>query len=543
MNRGVLVLVALLFAISPALAVSSLFDDYTNIREDTSMHSCITPYLDGTNLNMKVSVDMDAPDVLSRAWCPYGGILFNMPYTRQLWMKTTVVNDLASKSFDLPYNSAGSDFNLLNFNQPRLGEVFTRTPGSNTGINLVAVSYDHLFTNSYISTANNYLAYKVTASNTFPRGQVPLYYALAHGSVGYGVFYDNAAHAFVTQSEFEADGLAYPPTDLSNPSELLKNGHAAGQYQLVNPSQMDLEMKNAAGSAFFAFDDSLQYYALPYYVDAVNYVIKGYDGTGAGKNETFSKSGIVSYTSSAVYFPEVTPGGPTQITGASSAQYIPSFKIPDDLLAFGTQIRYDGAVAALPANTQSVAVALTMTLKRNPFYRERSPADWTWYMSNLTDDASGLFNQNTLLDVQLAWSQTMNVSTFATNISNAHPDNDNASSNDYSTTPYDGTGPSIPSTDTTNSSNATGTDWARDTNSGGGLAGQYEYARGLETARDKGSFFDGLATVADVIFRIALAVFLLSALFVSVFALFILVPSAYRKLVKELKKLGDQKWD
>lgn len=517
--KSAYVLAALLLCTSPVFAASAFFDDYEEVFDDTALRSCIVPVLEGFDLHLSVTVEVDQTERVSTRYCP-GGILMNVPYERHLW-----VRDQSLEGVTGAYREIGM---LLLSNYAELIEVFEPTSPNTPSLNLDRVQFVPGWTTNYVTEANKYLKYDITRQNKFPAVFAAEMYALGTGSVGGGSFYNTATQEFVDQDDFANADLGYPPEDLSNPAELAENGGTCGGFKCVKTAQFDVDVQNEAGSAFFAFTPDLDYYYYPFFVKGVNYVVRAYEGTGSNATEIYTRSGFIPATSTDVFFPEVT-----------SPSYVPRTRIDDNFFNFGSQIRFSGEVASMPETADSASVAFSMVLYRNPLYRHESPADASWYFENISS-SSALLDVDGLNDVKLSWARHFNLSSFSVNTTTQNLDN-STPSNDFDFAEDDGSGPQLPD-GPSNASNSFGVDWSRDPNAGGGLQGQFEYAQGLMTAQNKHSFFEGLAAIMDAIFRIVLAVFLIAALFVTVFAFFILVPSAYRKLIAEMKRLGDTKW-
>lgn len=513
--KALWVLAVLLFSASPVAAYSAFFSDYVPASSETNIQLCAQPTVADGDLALRLVFDLDQPSPEAAAYC-FDGIYAKIPYERRLWLLRDDYELLESPFWEVGLFEVS--------NSARLLDVFAPAEPNTPFIN---ADRFRLASPGLTRQANEFLQYDEPSNLRYNLRSSSLMYALARGHVNGGEYYNTLSSSWASQDAFAAAGMGYPPADLSNPSNLLDNGGLCGSFRCINTGRVDVDFNNDAGGAFFAFSPDMNYYHLPFFFEEVRYRVRFFDENGS---QIYSRSGEVPSTSNAVYAP------PLSYSVRKSRALI-----PDSVFDYGSSSRFDGVIADVPEGAAEMRLSFSVRLLRNAWYRHESPADASWSWGNLSPEFSSLV-KDTFGDITLQFDDTYNLSTFNNPV--GAPDyasNDtslgwNQSVVDGGLDPVEGGG------GVGAGGSSHGVEWARDPNAGGGLQGQYAFAEGLMVAESKHSFFEVLSELASTIFRLILTLLLLVSLVVAVYACFLMVPSAYRKLLQELRRLGGGGW-
>ena len=524
-----------LVLVGNVLAANTDWTDYTGIIHSDAIYLCDRSIYNSVDreINIKYWSGTGVDYLVSSRYCPYGNSL-QMPYERRIWIKSDEFNKITYNS-DFIYGG----FELLN--DKTFDELYLSADSEHKGGNLIYL--EEFVTPKYVSQINSHLLYDIPSNNNYKIDKIDadFYHSLYSGNAkGMDYFYNTNTGLFASSTEFTSAGLANPYTELSNPQALIYSGQTCNtDYKCVVDTALDVSLNTQASKAFFAFNGELNYYYYPFFIDSVKYTISGY----AADNITlvFSKNGVLPQGQTKLYFP------PTNTANG----YINGFYLSDFTFNFPTEVNYDGVVATLPTDVYNVKLELTTILSRNSLYRHESPVDSTWSINNLTngdciggDLPSSLCNAYSTKNLRMRQTTYFNISANTSTAPVVPPSNldDADAHNDFDTNITNSSGVVPDLNSNNNISGGTGVDWVSDPNGGGGLQGQIQYAQGKMNIENKASFFMSLQSIAEIILELILTVFMLIMLFVSVYVFFLMIPSAYRKLLDEFKKLGDMRW-
>jgi hypothetical protein len=541
MKNLAFVLVAIL-TVSSAFAFSSdIFPEYEALHTNTQLYGCVQLFNVNTTgeVRLKANVEVDAKGlIVTRASCR-DGIRAYQPYDRYIWVNTqkSYSRDLIEYSF-VNTNTLSNTFSSSDPDRRSIGILYLEN----------FVEYKLALSNP-TNTANGYLKYDTVRGVDYKKDDAFFYYAIANNDArGLNQFYNTNTNTFADEEDFDAMGLPYPLEDLSNPNDIATAGvKCDSNYQCVYTRELDTALPKPGQKAFFAFSNDLQYYYYPFYIEKLEYSIRGYDTNGTGRTQNFYKTGTINPTSSKIKIP-----ANNIITTNDFSGSVQEFIMTNDAFNFGSELKYDGSIATVPSGTTYTETTVWLYFKFNPWYRHESPADATWSFSNLStgtcemSNVCGLTMKNSLgfvLEQEIATNHATESNDIPpTNLTDI---NDPDPGNDFNNTqPTNSSSPPTPNGGIGNgtSGNGTGVDWSRDPSEGGGLQGQLEYAKGKIAMQNKATFFESLQEIALTILEIILTVFMLLILGLSIYLFLIMIPSGYRKLLNELKKLGDMRW-
>lgn len=525
-----------LVLVGNVLAANTDWTDYTGITHSDAIYLCDRSILNSVDreINIKYWAGTGLRDLVTSRYCPHGNSM-SMPYERRLWIKT----DLLNSDLSMDKSDYGA-FKLLNDNT--YNDVFSGTSSITRGQGFLYLEDFVTVTDPH--NANNHLMYDLPYLSDVSISKIDagFYHAISTGNgKGLDDFYNSNTGLFASQNTFTEAGLAYPPSDLSNPGAITLSGRTCNtDYRCVSDTSLDVSLNSDASKAFFAFDGELNYYYYPYFIDSVEYTISGY----AANNATlvFSKKGSLPDGKTVLYFP---------LTNVVRDGLVGDFYLTDSTFNFPSEMNYDGVVATLPTDVYMVKLELTTILAKNPLYRHETPVDYTWSIYNLTngdcaggDLSSSLCNAYSTKNLRMRQTTYFNLSDNTSTAPVVPPSNldDADAHNDFDTNITNSTGVVPDLNSNNNISGGSGVDWVSDPNGGGALQGQIQYAQGKMNIENKASFFMSLQSIAEIILELILTVFMLIMLFVSVYVFFLMIPSAYRKLLDEFKKLGDMRW-
>lgn len=563
-----------LLCVNAVLATTSFYTgDYKEVTETSSLASCLTVGYDNTtgNVYLKTNIMIGEPSGSQIiAYCKLSNsnisATFYTPMQRNIWvLKSEIPSKVDS---------------YLNFyqidNYPKFSSVFAKNSKGDLLYKDDYMTYVPAFITNYANNANAYLLYDVVRGATFSKDNAFFYYALAkeqaHGTTnefpdpglsGYYYFGDHnvtnpfgadttiISNFFRSQIYFTDKDLGYPVSDLTNPYLIARNARLCSAFSsvlgapnCVTESRLDTDLTTPSMKAFFAFSNDLNYYYYPIYINYVVYTVRGYsDSTKA--TQVYAKTGKIYPTSNRIYVPNDVVGN----------MAVDNLVVPDNSFNFGTVLNFDGAIGTVPSTVGYFEVETKVYYEFNNMYRHASPADLTWTWGTLTgsscntltpsicnatpDTTDGFYLRNVFnrLTNNTVNIPSMNNGTYNNSPSNGFNDTEpnNNTGNSNSTA---GGGDYISG----NSTTSIGDDWSSDPTQGGGLQGQIDYARGLNEIQDKASFFEALQTIALTILELILTVFMLLVLVLTIYIFILMIPSAYRKLLNELKKLGDMRW-
>lgn len=524
--------------LAPVSAYSTNYlDDYRLIIEDSAIFECARYAYENNSRRviLKLEIDVGRTSSETYGWC-LNGNANALPYERRMWF-----NNFGSVTDPDAFSRSNSNFN-------NWVKTFDSKDPLRFGVDTLfgedEVNYKLQKLPNPTNNAAAYLQYNIPRQYDINKDEAFFYYAIGNSEAFRGeiAYFDTLSGLFASKSTFDTLGLGYPPEDLSNPSVINNQGALVGGSRVVRSNSLDVHARSEMSKAFFAPSSTLNYYYYPYYIEKVTYQVTGYDASNA---VTYTKTGVINPTSNEHIIPFDWMQG----------QGINDYPMYDSAFDFGTKLDYDSTVATLPESVVRFDLDVNTFFKKNYLYRHRSPVDATFTYFNISSSISPSCNGlSTNLCTQplskgfvLSWNPIHNVSSGTSTVPITNSTQRDEPVNNYGNSGInedrDINDPSLSEEGVPTVGGNVFTDWARDPNSGGGLEGQRLYAEGIIRVESKGSFFTGLQTIMNIVFEIIVTVFMICLLVIIIWSFLLLIPSAYRKFLKEVGVLGNMRFN
>lgn len=575
-NKLFMIVIALCIA-STAYATVDSTHGYVNLTEaNTVFSNCMRVTIDNNTgaVGIKMNVDVDTEGYTTRSCL--NGARWHFTYERNIYLRLPDVLVLgavaAASGLNLGFGGMSTD-PISNFisNERIYQGVFLGADGKaiTTPQDFIRIKSTGIL--SPLSKINAHLRQDFSSTDLVSSQGIAFYEAL-YSQNPEGVSDAVLGSGLNLDANYKSGAMQWDVSkDLSDPIATILGkdvasvplqswmgavGSACGTgNRCVRPTAMDDDL-NTIQQPVFAFSDNLNYYYYPYYIKNVQVLVTGFQNSSS-KTPLYSRSFVINPTSNMI-----------KINGFEMYTLVPWYNPTLDLHIIdvpnlGTQLNYDQIITHVPSSVGYVVVNASTLVLPSSLYRDKSPIDLSYNEFILyagDGDAStcnlisgygtnfsmcngtryGGFRFNTTIGIYVSNSSTTMPPTQSNETDIINPPSSGGTGGDSNS---DGSGgQSNINTGTGNGSSTTTVGWSSDNGEGAALQNQMIYYTGLQQSFQKNSALLVLQDIMQLVFEILLVIWTLAVFIITVWAFFLSVPNAYRKMLGEFKKLSERKY-